>query len=165
MWESGVIAPLFLTSELDGGEESGLRPSLFGPGEAIHWQELIKFPDARRDQYLPWRWSTLPEANCVSSIGRIPLSELVSALIIELLMERIPIKTLLCLSKIWHNFLSFIQRSYHKSGLLTEFPALKFISSRLPVNKANNYTFANHLVTLSNNTWPTSGVSHWLHVG
>jgi hypothetical protein len=89
----------------------------------------------------------LPEAKCVSSLGRIPLSELVSELTIEIFMNRIPIKTLFYLSKIWHNFLFFLQKNYHNSDSLTEFPTLKFIRHRFPVKKTINYIFATHLVS------------------
>lgn len=89
-------------------------------------------------QYLPSRWNALPEAKFISSLGRIPLTEPVPELTFEIFINRIPTKTLFYLSKIWHNFLSFVQRIYHKSNSLTEFPTLKFIRRSLPVNKANN---------------------------
>jgi hypothetical protein len=40
VWGSGGVAPLFLTSTLDGGERSASRPGLFNPEETAsgtHW--------------------------------------------------------------------------------------------------------------------------------
>jgi hypothetical protein len=62
-WDSGGIAPPFLTSALDGGEWLASRPGSFTPGErapGTHWIGSWVGPRAGLDDVEKRKFLTLP---------------------------------------------------------------------------------------------------------